>query len=372
MSTRPPPLSGGCSVPRAQRRLVNQPAEADFEAALLHCEVHAAAANHDACLSAEVPKLLRRVFDTDFDQMIRANADTRSVQNVTCMRPADGIDPKAFGCFNDELLRVPLQEGRACRSGACSGACSRVQLPRLATPAECSAFRDLASSMMPPGEQAPIFNLFLSSAVGDLRTTLLYVRLIERLRRAVAHEYGLALGTIRPCQTFVSRIIGHPDGSRSRDLHADEASFGEYHYSAVLYLSTQQEDFEGGRFVFSDPPSDGRAARGLSRRRQAEPPAHATSAGVETNGRMLSSLEPTSGTALLFSSGWENMHFVSPTTGGCRFAVPAFFVTQPEDEGRRRVDHDVQIAEILWQTLCMPETEHDFAHFMNNWHELLA
>jgi len=36
-------------------------------------------------------------------------------------------------------------------------------------------------------------------------------------------------------------------------LHTDEATHAGYHYSSVLYLSTQGEDFEGGDFVFNDP-----------------------------------------------------------------------------------------------------------------------
>ena len=153
--------------------------------------------------------------------------------------------------------------------------------------------------------------------------------------------------------------------SRKRDLHADEASFGHYHYSAVLYLSTQREDFEGGRFVFSDGHD-------------------APVPGAEmVDGRVLSPFEPAIGSAVAFSSGWENMHFVEPTTGGCRFALPAFFTTEPPMEppgqlqngGRHHYHQDADdraIADTLWQSLFMPETEDDFAYFMENWHALLA
>ena len=88
-------------------------AESAFEAAVRHCE------SPQGVIPEEVPKLLRHVFDTDFKQQLLENVDLRTVHNVTCMRPADGVDTEAFGCFNDELLRVPLQEGRACAGGLC-------------------------------------------------------------------------------------------------------------------------------------------------------------------------------------------------------------------------------------------------------------
>ena len=366
-SIYPSLLTGSAGLTIHQRASCNQLlADNSFEAALVHCEACAASPHSTSSLSAEVPELLRRAFDADFEELLQANAHIRTVQNVTCMRPVESVDPKAVGCFNDELLQVPLTTGRICEGGVCSDACSRVHLPLLATPAECILFRNLADDFMKNPDEAPISNLHLGSAVAhdeaNLRTTLLYVRFIERMRRAIALEYGLELATIRPRQTFVSRIIGHPDMSRKRDLHADEASFGQYHYSAVLYLNTHGEDFEGGRFVFSDPPpSDGQQHHALS------------SSGVEVvNGRALSPVEPTVGSAVLFSSGWENMHFVEPLTAGCRFSLPAFFTTQPAGGARCHDGNDGAIAETLWQTLLEPETEHDFAYFMENWHGLLV
>ena len=34
-------------------------------------------------------------------------------------------------------------------------------------------------------------------------------------------------------------------------LHTNEATHTRYHYSCVLYLSTQGENFDGGEFVFN-------------------------------------------------------------------------------------------------------------------------
>ena len=144
-------------------------------------------------------------------------------------------------------------------------------------------------------------------------------------------------------------------------LHADESSFKSYHYSCVLYLSTQGCDFEGGGFFFSDPPPG------------ADPSAE----------RALLRLEPRAGTAVVFSSGWENMHFVEPLESGRRFAVPAFFCTSaeadcehanrywPDGQTDWRQD-DTAIAEALWRSALRPEREEDFRWFMARWHALLA
>ena len=67
-------------------------------------------------------------------------------------------------------------------------------------------------------------------------------------------------------------------------MHADESSDEHFHYSAVLQLSTQGEGFEGGDFVFVDP-----------------------SAKDATTEHRLS---PLRGRAIMFSSGWENVHYV--------------------------------------------------------------
>ena len=99
---------------------------------------------------------------------------------------------------------------------------------------------------MPPADEYGHHNMYLMAcaASGDVRATLLFVRLIERMRRATAHEYGLHLSTVLPRQTFVSRIA-QSDGSR-QSLHADESSTACFHYSCVLYLSSHGEHFEGG------------------------------------------------------------------------------------------------------------------------------
>lgn len=169
---------------------------------------------------------------------------------------------------------------------------------------------------------------------------------VERARRAIAYEYGLQLSMISPVQTFVSCFIG--EQNKQGGLHADESSFSCFHYSCVMYLSTQHEDFEGGTFAFNDPSAD------------------------EGDNRVLTALSPTSGSAVIFSSGWENMHEVEPLISGTRFAVPVFFCTLLERPEAEVAGDDAAIAQELWRTLMDPQSADDFRGFMKNWHCLLA
>ena len=286
----------------------------------------------DGQLSAEVPGLLHHVFDADLQQLL---GRAKQVRNVTCMQPArDGLEPEG-GLMDDALAALPLRPGRACDGGSCCDACSRVMFPAFATPAEVDAFlEELQHAIVPPLHQ---FSL-AKCAFRDARTTLIFVRLVERMRRAVAHEYGLPLSTVTPMQTFVSCFQGAKN--KQGGLHSDESTHREFHYSAVLYLSTRQVDFEGGSFAFSDAPE------------AADPPQ-----AVGTS-RVLTPLSPSKGSAVVFSSGWENMHEVEPLVSGTRFAVPSFFSTCPV------IPHDppandAEVADELWRTLLFPKTAGD-------------
>ena len=63
------------------------------------------------------------------------------------------------------------------------------------------------------------------------------LRLVERMRRAIAIEYGVPHASLTPRQAFVSRITGATDERIYTQRHVDESSTRAFHYSAVLYLS---------------------------------------------------------------------------------------------------------------------------------------
>ena len=76
------------------------------------------------------------------------------------------------------------------------------------------------------------------------------MRLIGRVRRTIAHEYGLPLRTILPLQAYSRKYEqgATQKGGRGNEgdfivLHTDEATHTRYRYSCVLCLSTQGEDF---------------------------------------------------------------------------------------------------------------------------------
>lgn len=347
----PPRSAAIASLPVSAQHPRADAADAWFEAAVQHCESCVVRGHGE--LSAEVPRLLRATLDADFERFV-LRASHKSVQNVTCMQPAQAGSGSQL--FDNELIGLSLRHGRVCGGGDCCDACSRVLLPGLVTPAESAAFRERLTAIMEPADMYPHHNLYLSacSAVGDVRTTLLYIRLVERMRRAVAYEYGLQLDRVAPRQTFVSRITGVAGDEARQSVHTDEGSCATYHYSGVLYLSTQHEDFEGGAFSFTDPPGADDRSR-------------------DSGDRRITPLSPSSGLAVIFSSGWENMHFVEPVVSGCRHAVPVFFVTHADEQPQS--DHladDVSIAKALWRSALMPTAEEDCRRFLRQWHQIIA
>lgn len=111
-----------------------------------------------------------------------------------------------------------------------SSSCSRVAQSNFVTASECTAFLSLAEPLMPAASAKPTFSFFLNQCVetGDVLAILFYCRcrdtgrestllsppltrrllnrLLERMRRAVAHEYGLPLADLRPDLSFLSRV----------------------------------------------------------------------------------------------------------------------------------------------------------------------
>jgi len=296
------------------------------------------AAPEDSPPPVEVPRLLHHVFDADMRLLLGRE---KQATNVTCMQPVE--EGGGYGVIDDDLVAVPLRPGRACEGGDCCEACSRVLFPSFTSEAEADAFvKELEFSMVEPFEQ---FSL-QKCAFRDTRTTLIFVRLVERMRRVLAHEYGLPLSTVSVLQTFVACFMGAND--KQGGLHSDESTHEEFHYSCVMYLTSQHDDFEGGTLHFSDP------AEGA------------------TGERVLTPLSPTKGSAIFFSSGWENIHKVEPLLSGRRIAVPSFFTTQPPPEDADPPADDDAIAEQLWRTLIAPEAVADYRQFIMKWHSLLA
>lgn len=281
----------------------------------------------DKPLSADMPRMLHHIFDADLKHLLTRD---QIRTNITCMQPKDdGIGGKARAMnyiFDDSSHKdLPLSEGRRCEGGTCCDACSRNIFPTFATEAEINlqTFPELASLTFNELER-------VSAA-----TIIQFTRLIERVRRTMTHEYGLDLKTILPLQAYSRKYVagttqqggGGGEGDHVT-LHTDEATHDGYHYSCVLYLSSHGEDFEGGAFVFNDPAKNEEEAAQTAKESQ-----HLElEEQIRRSGRKLSPVYPKKGNAVIFSSGWENMHEVETITSGTRYAVPAFFTTCPVPE----------------------------------------
>jgi hypothetical protein len=377
----------------------------------------------DRPLPANVTQMLHHVFDADMKHLLLREKHTT---NVTCMQPDDmqgleGAARKMNYIFDDgDHKNLPLTQGRRCEGGNCCDKCSRNIFPTFASDSECDM------ETFPELSAFTFNNLETVSAA----TILQFVRLIERVRRTIAHEYGLPLKTILPLQAYSRKYVAgmtqKGGGGGEGDfvtLHTDEATHSGYHYSCVLYLSTQGEDFEGGTFVFNDPAPKTKEAEEKLKEEQEEsdeidddilellkrgelPDKIVFNAGVDDNqddgeglesleeeirraGRVLTPFHPTRGSAVIFSSGWENMHEVEKITSGIRYAVPCFFTTCPVPDaayeqmhvGKPRTDEDIaddwlhlllahrkeepmesvgRVKELLmkWHYMCTPLCEH--------------
>ena len=207
--------------------------------------------------------------------------------------------------FGDELLRFQEEctcEGR--QSDTCGPACSRALYADIATEDECARLREYAAARLAAiddgAEEEASVDVSEAADAGDVRLALLLLRIIERLRRVVAHEHGLPSSRLQTSSAFVSRVRGTGgDEPESYGLiHSDESSINS-HYSAVLHLQTAGDGFEGGDLVFTDQAED-------------------------DGSRRLTRLTPQCGRAVVFSSGWENCHYVDGCIGE-RFALPVFF-----------------------------------------------
>eukprot|EP00927_Polykrikos_kofoidii_P076629 TRINITY_DN73698_c0_g1_i1.p1 TRINITY_DN73698_c0_g1~~TRINITY_DN73698_c0_g1_i1.p1 ORF type:complete len:463 (-),score=81.05 TRINITY_DN73698_c0_g1_i1:8-1396(-) len=85
--------------------------------------------------------------------------------------------------------------------------------------------------------------------------------------------------------------------------HSDQVNVAGYEYSALLYLSTAGDDFDGGDFVFLDEDKD-RAVR------------------------------LNAGDLVAFTSGLENLHRAAPMTWGARYVVGFWFGREGAGLGR--------------------------------------
>ena len=320
-----------------------------------------------------VARCLRHACDLDEKYILQG---IKSVKPIPCRRPA-GV-AAGYGLFNDELLSLPTEPGkRVCQDGKCCEQCSRVTIPDFASPSECAYLCERANAILPGLEHGPDATLnlidaaFVADPAAEARSTLLMIRLVERLRRVVAHEYSLPLASIAPDAAFLSRQAACDERGA---IHADESSHCAYHYSAVLYLTSQGKHFTGGDFIFVDE-LEGRSDASQKSRPFPFPlpiwPRGRLAPNSRLKNRQLTCMSPCQGQASVFSSGWENMHFVDAVRSGTRFALPVFFTTSDTPSICHMTDAEASAA---LRELCLDVSpdEGELDGLKEMWHALFT
>ena len=80
---------------------------------------------------------------------------------------------------------------------------------------------------------------------------------------------------------------------------------------------------------------------------------------------------------MIFSSGWENLHFVDEITSGVRHAMPAFFVTNSDwavggSESMHGSVPQQDVAGALLHHVLSADSPEDCGQFTMLWHSLFA
>jgi hypothetical protein len=170
---------------------------------------------------------------------------------------------------------------------------------------------DLQSGALSYGDKfVDVWSLFNATAGArayrrsELRA---YADVVDRVRRFARRQFGVSAPLHLTAPTFFSRLSGDKPAITRHDeywhTHVDLEQYGSFVFTALLYLSTKGDDFEGGSFEF------------LPRGTSADQPAAAPAASVD----------PKKGRLVLFTSGAEHPHRVTRVTKGTRLALTIAF-----------------------------------------------
>lgn len=128
-----------------------------------------------------------------------------------------------------------------------------------------------------------------------------YVAARNAIRHYLSELFGVPEADLLHDLTFFSHINASKEAQTLHDEywheHVDTQQYGTFAYTALLYLSTQRVDFEGGSFVFTSTEAN-------------KEPQYA---------------EPRFGRLVAFTSDAENPHQVEKVTSGVRIALTAAF-----------------------------------------------
>jgi len=245
---------------------------------------------------------VRKAFKEGKEQIILASSKDFLTQNrtwaVPCMREfydaAYGIVP---GCTPSVVQ---------------GGACLRAVYDGFGTPAQMRDMVDITErAMRNLFHQGGTTSLAPASSLDRLGTkgAILFQYFINKAKTQLMYEFGL--DGIFDSGALLTRLKADPavdewdmePGHVYWNPHVDKANIPTYDYSALLYLNTHGEDFEGGEFAFNDDDAD----------------------------RLV---QPRAGRFLMFASGPENLHQVREVTRGTRYVLAMWFTCSEKDKYR--------------------------------------
>jgi len=177
----------------------------------------------DQPIPPTVPQMLHHIFDADLQHLLTREKITK---NVTCMMPqTEGLTTHGLNyVFDDgEHKNLPLEEGRKCEDGNCCDKCSRNIFPTFAQ-------EDEINFDTYPGLNTLTFNELEKVSAA---TIIQFMRLIERVRRTMAHEYGLDLKTLLPLQAYSRKYVA---GTTQKGGGGGEGDFVTLHVSLIVYV----------------------------------------------------------------------------------------------------------------------------------------
>jgi hypothetical protein len=106
-------------------------------------------------------------------------------------------------------------------------------------------------------------------------------------------------------------------------VHADMNNTAHYHFSGLLYMSSIEQDFGGGRLLFY-------------------PPGENMDTTQDADATFI--VEPVAGRVAIFSSGAENPHRVERVTWGQRFVLAFWFTCDAAKEFQIFLDGKAHVA----------------------------
>jgi len=228
---------------------------------------------------------------------------------------------------------TPRRSLGACNAPRSAGRCARVVVDNAVAEAEAREVRDLIEWLIqeswgggsgPPSvvdlhqgsisykeqfvELAALMEFKQINFTETQRSAYHAVR--QSLKGVVARQFGVPEEALLHDMTFFSHINGSKEAKTVHDeywhQHIDTEQYGTFEYTALLYLSTMGEDFDGGEFVFDSESEAGKAG------------------GPEA------AVEPRFNRLVAFTSDAENPHRVERVSRGVRIALTSAFTCNEE------------------------------------------